>query len=241
MPKFAPFIFIDATAPVGAFHHKSGHAETRKGREITPAPQQTRIISCLPPDRSGGAGDVACHAAATGAAKRDVGARKGRHEIRVADYVTGAGRAAERHSITIVRDELECLGRVVGGRSWLAHWILQKIPTAPSRRAGRRNRTGGWSVPPADNQKIQRCTPGERCGPPMRRAVFDCTSAAKKRSGSPLVLLTPEAPPFHPPETRLIGEGTAVAEGVAIVQRLDHVGGLRRSLVGPMQDLCLGR
>ena len=214
----------------------------RKGREISPAPQQTRSINCLLPESSsGGAGNVSSHSPAARATQRHMGAWQGRHEIRVADNITGAGRAAERHSITIVRDELECLCRVVGGRSWLAHWILQKIPTAPSRRAGRRNRTGGWSVPPADNQKIQRCTPGERCGPPMRRAVFDCTSAAKKRSGSPLVLLTPEAPPFHPPETRLIGEGTAVAEGVAIVQRLDHVGGLRRSLVGPMQDLCLGR
>ena len=80
-----------------------------------------------------------------------MGAWQWRHEIRIADNVTGAGRAAERHSITIVRDELECLCRVVGGRAWLAHWILQKIPTASSRRAGRRNRTDGWIAPPADN------------------------------------------------------------------------------------------
>jgi hypothetical protein len=63
-----------------------------------------------------------------------VGAGDGWYLIRIAKYSPGARRATQRSAGTIIRDELQCLRRIVRGRTWLSHERLQSLNRSPQQR-----------------------------------------------------------------------------------------------------------
>lgn len=62
-----------------------------------------------------------------------MGAGDGRHLIRIANYSPGARRAAQWSAGAIIRDELQCLRRIVRGRTWLSHEPLQSLNRSPQQ------------------------------------------------------------------------------------------------------------
>jgi len=60
-----------------------------------------------------------------------VGAGDGGHLVGIAKDRSGAGGATEWSAGAIVRDELQRLRRIVGGRTWLSHEPLQSLNKSP--------------------------------------------------------------------------------------------------------------